>query len=175
MSGPSGRLEHSYAATSVSSPFGGYGGIGEPSATKVGGYGGMGDPSATRLPAFVEDGFGGYAGMGEPSATSVPAFIDGFGGYGGMGEPSATSVGGYGGMGEPSATSVGGYGGMGEPSAISVPSMVAHLPAERLTDRTTGSTIKTAKRRTATAIAVFFKGVSLLMNRLRRDRFLGAQ
>src|SRR6266404_4511840 len=124
MSGPSGRLEHSYAATSVSSPFGGYGGIGEPSATKVGGYGGMGDPSATRLPAFVEDGFGGYAGMGEPSA-------------------------------------------------ISVPSMVAHLPAERLTDRTTGSTIETARRRTATAIAVFFKGVSLLMNSLRRDSFLG--
>src|SRR6266403_1551040 len=145
MSGPSGRLEHSYAATSVSSPFGG--------------YGGMGEPSATRLPAFVEDGFGGYAGMGEPSATSVPAFIDGFGGYGSMGDPSATSV--------------GGYGGMGEPSAISVPSMVAHLPAERLTDRTTGSTIETARRRTATAIAVFFKGVSLLMNSLRRDSFLG--
>src|SRR5258708_4868344 len=87
MSGPSGRLEHSYAATSVSSPFGGYGGIGEPSATKVGGYGGMGDPSATRLPAFVEDGFGGYAGMGEPSATSVPAFIDGFGRVWGYGRP----------------------------------------------------------------------------------------
>src|SRR6266478_6250504 len=121
MSGPSGRLEHSYAATSVSSPFGGYGGIGEPSATKVGGYGGMGDPSATRLPAF-NDGFGGYGSMGDPSATS-------FGGYGGMGEPSASSV----------------------------PSMVAHLPAERLTDRTTGSTIETARRRTATAIAVFFK------------------
>src|SRR5882762_3806966 len=110
--GPPGRLEHSYATTCVSIPFGGYGGIGEPSATSV--------------PAFIEDGFGGY-------------------------------------------------GGMGEPSAISVPSMVTHLPAERLTDRITGSTIETARRRTATTIAVFFKGVSLLMNSLRRDGFLGPQ
>ena len=117
--GPPGRLKHSYATTCI--------------ARYVGGYGGMGDPSATSV-----------------------------GGYGGIGEPSATSVGGYGGIGDPSATSVGGYGGMGEPSAISVRSRVTHLPAERLTDRTTGSTIETARRRTATAIAVFFKGVSLL-------------
>src|SRR5216683_426454 len=93
------------------------------------------------------------------ATTCIARYV---GGYGGMGDPSATSVGGYGGIGEPSATSVGGYGGMGEPSAISVRSRVTHLPAERLTDRTTGSTIETARRRTATAIAVFFKGVSLL-------------
>jgi hypothetical protein len=54
-----------------------------------------------------------------------------------------------------------------------VRSMVAHLPAERLTDRITGSTIETARRRTATAITVFFKGVSLLAYRLRREGFLG--
>jgi hypothetical protein len=51
--------------------------------------------------------------------------------------------------------------------------MVTHLPAERLTDRTTGSTIETARRRTATAITVFFKGISLLLNSLRREGFLG--
>jgi hypothetical protein len=71
-------------------------------------------------------------------------------------------------MGQPSATSVlasieencGGYGGMGQPSALSVPSIVMGLPAERLTDRTTGSTIRTAKTETATTNAVFFKGSS---------------
>jgi hypothetical protein len=95
--------------------------------------------------------------MGQPSATSELASIDGgFGGYGGMGQPSATSElasidGGF-----------GGYGGMGQPSAINVRSLVTGLPAVRLTDRTIGSTIKTAKATTATAIAVFFKGVFLL-------------
>jgi hypothetical protein len=64
---------------------------------------------------------------------------------------------------------------MGQPSAVNVLSMVTHLPAERLTDRTTGSTIETAKRRTATAIAVFFKGESLLGYRVRRDSFVGLQ
>src|SRR6267378_1045939 len=63
-------------------------------------------------------------------------------------------------------------GGSGQPSALNVRSIVTGLPAESLTDRTTGSTIKTAKTETATAI-VFFKGVSLLTNKLRRDSFGG--
>jgi len=46
---------------------------------------------------------------------------------------------------------------------------VAGLPPERLTDRTTGSTIDAAKAQTATTITVFFKVVSLLMYRVRRD------
>jgi len=40
--------------------------------------------------------------------------------------------------------------------------MAMDLPAERLTEHITGSTIKTARTETATAIAVFFKGVALL-------------
>jgi hypothetical protein len=52
----------------------------------------------------------------------------------------------------------GGNGGWGEPSALNVRSIVTGLPAERLTDRTTGSTIKTAKTETATASDVFFQG-----------------
>src|SRR5229473_8220415 len=117
----------------------------------------MGEPSATSVSAFIEGGFGGNGGIGEPSDTSVSAFIEGgFGGNGGMGEPSATSVSAFieGGF--------GGNGGMGEPSANCVRSSATGLPAERLTDRTTGSTIKTAKTETATASAVFFKGVALL-------------
>jgi hypothetical protein len=80
--------------------------------------------------------------MGDPSATSVIAFIEG--GFGGIG------------------------GGMGEPSAYCIRSIVTGLPAERLTDRITGSTIKTAKTETATASAVFFKGGALLENIMRR-------
>ena len=64
---------------------------------------------------------------------------------------------------------------MGQPSAISGRSIVMGLPAERLTDRTTGSTIKTAKTETAKTIAVFFKGVSLLKNSVIRDSLGGAQ
>jgi hypothetical protein len=74
---------------------------------------------------------------------------------GGSGDPSATSIlpdGGWGGIG----------GGKGEPSAYCVGPMEMGLPAERLTEHTTGSTIKTARTETATAIAVFFKGVALL-------------
>src|ERR1700731_4965779 len=67
----------------------------------------------------------------------------------------------------------GGNGGWGEPSALNVRSIVTGLPAERLTDRTTGSTIKTAKTETATASDVFFKGVSLLTSKVRRDSFGG--
>src|SRR5437879_739687 len=98
-------------------------------------------------------GFGGNGGIGEPSATSVlPSIEDGFGGNGGIGEPSATSV-------LPSIEDgFGGNGGIGEPSALRVRSIVTGLPAERLTDRTIGSTIETARARTARAIAVFFKG-----------------
>lgn len=85
----------------------------------------------------MDGGFGGIGGgRGDPSATRVLAFMDG--GFGGMG------------------------GGKGEPSEYCVRSIVTGLPAERLTDRTTGSTIKTAKTETATASAVFFKGVALL-------------
>jgi len=49
--------------------------------------------------------------------------------------------------------------------------MVMGLPGERLTDRTTGSTIKTAKSETVTANAVFFKGVSLLAGSMREGSF----
>ena len=84
-------------------------------------------------------------------------------------------LGGPGGRGQPSATSVvfelGGPGGRGQPSAVNVRSIVAGLPAERLTDRITGSTINTAKAETANIIAVFFKVVSLLTYRVRRDAF----
>ena len=52
----------------------------------------------------------------------------------------------------------GGNGGWGEPSALNVRSIITGLPAERLTDRTTGSTIKTAKTEAATASDVFFEG-----------------
>ncbi len=45
------------------------------------------------------------------------------------------------------------------------------LPAERLTDRTTGSTIKMAKAKTAVASAIFFKGVTLLEGIMRRGSF----
>jgi hypothetical protein len=78
-------------------------------------------------------GFGGIGGgRGDPSATRVFAFIEG--GFGGIG------------------------GGKGEPSAYGVRSIVTGLPAVRLTDRTTGSTIKKAKAKTDTASVVFFKG-----------------
>jgi len=95
----------------------------------------MGDPSATSTFALIDGGCGGIGGgMGDPSATSTFALIDG--GCGGIG------------------------GGMGDPSAYCVRSIVTGLPGERLTDRTTGSTIKTASTETATASAVFFKGVT---------------
>src|SRR6267143_6553156 len=125
---------------------------------------------------------GGKGGNGFPSAISVTADL---GGKGGNGFPSANSVtadlGGKGGNGFPSATSVpasieDGFGrsdDMGQPSALIVRSIVTGLPAGSLTDRTTGSTIKTAKTGTATASIVFFKGVSLLTNKLRRDSFGG--
>lgn len=97
----------------------------------------MGDPSATSIFALNDGGLGGIGGgIGDPSATTVFVFMEG--GFGGMG------------------------GGMGEPSAIGIRSMVMGLPAERLTERTTGSTIKTARAETATASAVFFKAVALL-------------
>src|SRR5216683_6804525 len=95
---------------------------------------------------------GGKGGNGFPSANSVTADL---GGKGGNGFPSANSVtadlGGKGGNGFPSATSVpasieDGFGrsdDMGQPSALIVRSIVTGLPAESLTDRTTGSTIKT--------------------------------
>ena len=113
----------------------------------------MGEPSATSVLTPIEGGFGGNGGIGEPSATSVLTPIEGgFGGNGGMGEPSATSV--------PASTEggFGGNGGIGEPSTLRVRSIVTGLPAERLTDRTIGSTIKTGRTRTATTTAVFFKG-----------------
>src|SRR6266850_848443 len=80
-------------------------------------------------------------------------------------------------MGQPSATTVwlspesivGGNGGMGHPSAIRLRSIAMGLPAERLTDRITGSNISTAPTETATANAAFFMGVSLLSCRMRRD------
>ena len=87
--------------------------------------------SATRMAAPSEDCFGGNGGIGQPSATRVAA---------------------------PSEDCFGGNGGMGQPSALRVRSIVMGLPAERLTDRTIGGTIKTVRTRTATAIAVFFKG-----------------
>jgi hypothetical protein len=49
--------------------------------------------------------------------------------------------------------------------------MVMYLPAERLTDRITGSTIETARSETATASAVFFKGVALLVGSMREGSF----
>src|SRR6266851_1765360 len=113
-----------------------------------GGNGGMGQPSATSVPGLIEEAPGGNGGIGQPSATSVPALIE---------------------------EAPGGNGGMGQPSAIKVRSIVMSLPAERLTDRTTGSTIEMAKARTATAIAVFFKGVFLLESRMRRNSFGGPQ
>src|SRR5882724_5125350 len=58
---------------------------------------------------------------------------------------------------------------MGHPSALRLRSIVTGLPAESLTDRTTGSNISTAITEIATANAVFFKGVSLLSRRMRRD------
>ena len=113
----------------------------------------MGEPSATSVLTPIEGGFGGNGGMGEPSATRVLASSEGgFGGNGGMGQPSATSVL------TPIEGGFGGNGGIGEPSALRVRSIVMGLPAERLTDRTIGSTIETARTRTATAIVAFFKG-----------------
>src|ERR1700686_3022008 len=94
--------------------------------------------------------------------TSALACDGGIGG--GSGQPSATSV-------PPCDGGIGG--GSGQPSALNVRSIVTGLPAESLTDRTTGSTIKTAKTETATASVLFFKGVSLLTSRLRRDSFCG--
>jgi hypothetical protein len=64
-------------------------------------------------------------------------------------------------------------GGKGEVSEYRVRSMVMCLPAERLTDRTTGSTIETARSETATASAVFFKGVALLAGSMREGGFGG--
>src|SRR6202158_3377812 len=113
----------------------------------------------TSVPA-CNGGIGG--GSGQPSATSVPACDGGIGG--GSGQPSATSV---------PARDGGIGGGSGQPSALNVRSMVTGLPPGSLTDRTTGSTIKTAKTETATASVLFFKGVSLLANRVRRDSFGG--
>ena len=92
---------------------------------------------------------GGPGGSGQPSATSVAFEV---GGPGGRGQPSATSV----------AFEVGGPGGRGQPSALNVRSIVTGLPAERLTDRITGSTINTAKAETATTNLIFFKVVALL-------------
>jgi hypothetical protein len=85
--------------------------------------------------------------MGDPSATSVFAVIDG--GFGGIG------------------------GGIGDPSAYWVRSTLTGLPAERLTERTTGSTIKTARKKTATASAIFFKEIALLMSSMRRGSLGG--
>jgi hypothetical protein len=91
--------------------------------------------------------------MGEPSATNVTSSIESaFGDNGGMGQPSAISVL------TPIEGGFGGSGGMGEPSALRLRSIVTGLPAERLTDRSIGRTIKVARTRTAAAIAVFFKG-----------------
>src|SRR5204863_3556644 len=107
---------------------------------------------ATRVASVL----GGPGGSGQPSATRVASVL---GGPGGSGQPSATSV----------AFELGGPGGRGQPSAVNVRSIVVGLPADRLTDRTTGSTINTAKAETATIIAIFFKVVSLLTCRVRRD------
>src|SRR5713226_5636737 len=106
--------------------------------------------------------------MGEPSATSVLASTDGgCGGNGGMGEPSATSVL------ASTEDDCGGNAGWGQPSAFIIRSIVMGLPAERLTDRTTGSTIKAAKTKTATATAAFFTGGALLDAIIRRGSFDG--
>src|SRR5258708_5711652 len=103
---------------------------------------------------------GGKGGNGFPSANSVTADL---GGKGGNGFPSATSV--------PAAieASFDGSGDMGLPSALVDRSIVTGLPAERLTDRTTGSTIKTARTETATASVVFFMGGALLEAIVRRE------
>ena|SRR5437879_1958079 len=93
-------------------------------------------------------GFGGSGGgSGAPSTTSVLALIDG--GFGGSG------------------------GGKGAPSAYCVRSIVTGLPAVRLTERTTSSTIKTANTETATASVIFFKGGTLLEPSMRRESFGG--
>src|SRR6266576_7049011 len=84
----------------------------------------------TNVPSGGIGGSGG--GSGPPSATSVPAFTDG--GFGAS------------------------RGGKGAPSAYSVRSILTRSPAETLTNRTTGSTIKTANTETATASIIFFKG-----------------
>ena len=86
-------------------------------------------------------------GSGEPSATNVLKFAEGGRGIGG---------------------------GKGEPSANCVRSTVMGLPAERLTDRTTGSTIKTARTESTMANAVFFKAVALLLGSMRRGSLGGA-
>ncbi len=83
------------------------------------------------------------------------------GGPGRSGQPSATSV----------AFEVSGPGGRGQPAPLNVRSIAAGLPAKRLTDRITGSTIDTAKVQTATSITVFFKVVSLLIYKVRRGTF----
>src|SRR4029077_20467554 len=83
-----------------------------------------------------------------------------------------------GGIGQPSATTVGlsvvivagGNGGMGHPSALNVRSILRTLPVV-LTNRATGSNINTANAEAAKARNVFFKGVSLLLSRMRRDSF----
>lgn len=127
--------------------------------------GGLKNPYATASDCC---GFGGSGGIGQPSATSVPPFKAGdFGGRGGIGQPSATSVLLF------VAGDFGGSGGIGQPSAYCLCSVVTGLPAERLTERTIGVTIKTARTKTATAIAVFFKGVSLLSSRMKGDSFCG--
>src|SRR5205823_5582530 len=99
--------------------------------------GGSGPPSATSVPGFTDRDCGGIGGgSGPPSATSVPAFTDGGSGAS--------------------------RGGNGAPSAYSVRSILTRSPAETLTNRTTGSTIKTANTETATASIIFFKGGTLL-------------
>src|SRR5713101_9407837 len=128
----------------------------------LGGKGGNGFPSAISVTADL----GGKGGNGFPSANSVTADL---GGKGGNGFPSATSV--------PASLEAGfdGSGDMDQPSALIVRSIVTGLPAERLTDRIIGSTIKTAKTKTATTNAVFFKGRALLeasIGRGRLDEFL---
>src|SRR5258708_3985618 len=85
---------------------------------------------------------GGKGGNGFPSANSVPAAIE---------------------------ASFDGSGDMGLPSALVDRWIVTGLPAERLTDRTTGSTIKTARTETATASVVFFMGGALLEAIVRRE------
>src|SRR5258708_25783783 len=105
--------------------------------------------------------------MLEPSHALTRIFAPSSGGKGGKGLPAARSV--------PASIEVsfGGNGGKGEPSAYSIRAIVTGLPAERLTDGITGSTIKTEKTETATASAVFFMGVTLLKAIIRRDSFGG--
>src|SRR5260370_28103048 len=92
---------------------------------------------------------GGKGGNGFPSANSVTADL---GGKGGNGFPSATSVL------ASVESSFGENGGLGQPSAYSVRLTVPGLPAERLTKRTTGGTIKPEKSEAVTASAVCFIG-----------------